>query len=129
MIVTKAHLDYWRAKHVPVWASKIEVKTIKARFAYYVQEAARAQAGPSVHDLINAQDRSGYPHNPKAKRPEHDLHNTLALLRLVRHNIENKAEGRTMLTYLEDLQFTGDKGRAKWALRFLARINHAKGVR
>lgn len=129
MIVTKAHLTYWRAKHTPLWVSKIEVKKTSRFFAAYAKEAAAIEAGPTVHELINAQDRSGYPWNPKAKRPEHDLHNTLALLRLVRHNIETKAEGRSLLAYLEDLRFTGDKGRAKWAIRFLSRINHAKRTR
>lgn len=127
MIVTKAHLAFWRAKHVPVWASKIEVRKLSRAFAAY--ETPTIDPGPSVHELINSQDRSGYPHNPKAKRPSTDLHNTLALLRLVRSNIETRAEKRTLIAYLEDLRFTGDKGRAKWALRFLAKINHAKGIR
>jgi hypothetical protein len=128
VIVTKAHLDYWRAKHVPVWASKIEVKSIRARFAFY------AQAGPSIHELINLQVRKprGYPQDPKARKPRdpNSLHNTISLLQLVRHNIKTGAEKRTLREYLMYLRVTGHQGgRDKWAIRWIARIEHAETSR
>lgn len=130
MIVTKAHLAYWRAKHVPSWATKIEVKPAKSFFA---KEVAAAEAGPSVHELINAQVKPlGYPHDPKAKRPKepNSLHNTISLLRLVRHNMATGAEKRTMRQYLEHLRWHGEQGgRDKWAIRWLARIAHAEKTR
>lgn len=132
MIVTKAHLTYWRAKHVPTWASKIEVKKTSKFFAAYVTEAAAIEAGPSVHELINIQVRTGYPWDPKAKKPKdpHSLHNTLSLLKLVKNNMETGAEKRTMCQYLEHLRWHGNQGgRDKWAIRWLARIAHAEKTR
>jgi hypothetical protein len=126
MIITKLHLDYWRAKHVPVWVSKIEVKKLSKFFAAYAPEP-----GPSIHDLINTQVKKplGYPQDPKAKKPKdpHSLHNTISLLQLVRHNIKTGAEKRTLREYLMDLRVTGHQGgRDKWAIRWVAKIEHAE---
>jgi hypothetical protein len=135
MIITKLHLEYWRAKHVPSWVSKIEERSKIGMFPRKTlseKEALKANPlpGPTVHDLINAQVKpSGYPYDIKACKPKdpHSLHNTLSLLKIVRKNIETGAEKRDMVSYLEHLRLHGQQGgRDKWAARWLRKIrpNH-----
>ena len=66
VLVTNAHLMWWRSKREPAWVSKIQSKV--------------KPSAPSVHDLINAQVR--YPHALLVAKDDTELHNTLHLIKL-----------------------------------------------
>lgn len=58
---------------------------------------------PSVHTVINEHDRSRYPFNKAAPRPNLDASNLIGLLTLARRNMERAKKGESIVDYLREL--------------------------
>ena len=106
MLVTNAHLMWWRSKREPGWASQIQSKV--------------KPSAPSVHDLINAQVR--YPHARLVTKDDTELHNTLHLIKL-----RSKREDNVLMN-VQDLMASphSSERRVVWCSRFLRKIRRAR---
>lgn len=108
MLVTNAHLMWWRSKREPAWVSKIQSKV--------------KPSAPSVHDLINAQVR--YPHALPSAKEDTELHNTMHLLRLRDRRAVNQ-----FMNVLDLLNSPHSSNRRRvWCDRFLKKLNKARKV-
>ena len=106
MLVTNAHLMWWRSKREPAWVSKIQSKV--------------KPSAPSVHDLINAQVR--YPHARLVTKDDTELHNTLHLIKL-----RSKRETNALMNIMDLLSSPHSSNRRKvWCDRFLRRMRKSR---
>lgn len=106
MLVTNAHLMWWRSKREPAWVSKIQSKV--------------KPSAPSVHDLINAQVR--YPHALLVAKDDTELHNTLHLIKL-----RSKRETNALMNIMDLLSSPHSSNRRKvWCGRFLRRMRKSR---
>lgn len=106
MLVTNAHLMWWRSKREPAWVSKIQSKV--------------KPSAPTIHDLINAQVR--YPHVLLAAKEDTELHNTLHLIKL-----RSKRETNALMNIMDLLSSPHSSNRRRvWCDRFIRRMRKSR---